>query len=211
MTRQLVFIHGRSQQSKDPVKLKKTWVDAWKQGLQKSGLEIPIAESDIKFPFYGDTLAALTEGLSPNEAARIVIRGTGDGVDPNETEFVRGMLMKTQELAGITDQQVQDQAEGPVEKGIGNWEWIQNIVEAIDTHVPGASGAAIALATRDVYKYINNDGIQNIIDEGVAKAVTPGVETIVVGHSLGAVVSYHLLKTKGNYSALRISSGRNRR
>ena len=35
MTRQLIFVHGRSQQEKDPAALKQTWIDAWKVGLEK--------------------------------------------------------------------------------------------------------------------------------------------------------------------------------
>ena len=195
MTRQLVFVHGRSQEGKAPAELKQIWIDAWKEGLAKNGLDMPIAEEDIRFPFYGDTLADLTEGTSPADAAKIVIKG--DNADALETQFIRAMLLEIQEEVGITDAQVQALADGPVEKGILNWEWVQNVLEAIDTHVPGASGASVALATRDVYKYLNHAGIQGVINDGVGAAITPGVETVVVGHSLGSVVSYNLLKNHG--------------
>jgi hypothetical protein len=36
-----------------------------------------------------------------------------------------------------------------------------------------------------------------VIDSGVRAAVTPGVGTVVVGHSLGSVVSYDLLRRDG--------------
>ena len=156
---------------------------------------MPITDENIRFPFYGDTLAGLTEGLAPAEVAKIVIKG--DNADSLETQFIRAMLMEVQTQAGVTDEQVREMADGPVEKGILNWKWVQNALEAIDTHVPGASGASIALATRDVYKYLNHDGIQGTIDEGVGDSITPGVETVVVGHSLGTVVSYNLLKNQG--------------
>lgn len=202
MTRQLVFVHGRSQQGKDAAELKQTWITAWKEGLAKSGLEMPISEDDIRFPYYGDTLADLTAGSTPSEAAKIVIKG--DNADAQETQFIRAMLLEIQQQAGVTDVQVQALADGPVEKGVLNWEWVQNVLEALDTHVPGASGASVALATRDVYKYLNHDGIQGVIDDGVGAAIAPGVETVVVGHSLGSVVSYNLLKNKGHANGWKI-------
>jgi hypothetical protein len=39
--------------------------------------------------------------------------------------------------------------------------------------------------------------IRRGIEEGVASAITPGVETIVVSHSLGTVVSYNVLRREG--------------
>jgi hypothetical protein len=36
-----------------------------------------------------------------------------------------------------------------------------------------------------------------VIDKGVRAAFTPGVETVVVGHSLGSVVSYNILRRDG--------------
>ncbi len=202
MTRQLVFVHGRSQQGKDAAKLKQTWINAWKEGLAKNGLDMPIAEADIRFPFYGDTLDDLTEGTSLADAAKIVIKG--DNADAQETQFIRLILLEVQKQAGVTDAQVQELTDGPIERGFLNWEWVQNVLEAIDTHVPGASGASVALATRDVYKYLNHDGIQGIIDAGVGAAITPGVETVVVGHSLGSVVSYNLLKNKGQANGWKV-------
>jgi hypothetical protein len=202
MTRQLVLVHGRAQQGKDAAQLKQTWIDAWREGLAKSGLDMPIAEEDIRFPFYGDTLEDLTEGVTAAEAAKIVIKG--DNADAQETQFVRSMLLEIQQQTEVTDQQVQELADGPIERGILNWEWVQNVLEAIDTHVPYASGAAVALATRDVYKYLHHDGIRGVINAGVGAAITPGVETVVVGHSLGSVVSYHLLKNEGQANGWKV-------
>jgi hypothetical protein len=195
MTRQLVFVHGRSQQGKDAARLKQIWIEAWKEGLGKHGLDMPIAEEEIRFPFYGDTLDDLTQGATPADAAKIVIKG--DNADAQETQFIRSILLEVQRQAGVTDEQVQQLVAGPIERGVLNWEWVQNVLEAIDTYVPGASAASVALATRDVYKYLNHDGIRGIIDSGVGDAIIPGVETIVVGHSLGSVVSYNLLKNEG--------------
>jgi hypothetical protein len=63
--------------------------------------------------------------------------------------------------------------------------------------VPGGSGAALGLATKDVYAYISDQVIRTKINKGVRQAITPGVPTVVVAHSLGAVVAYTLLKEEG--------------
>jgi hypothetical protein len=53
------------------------------------------------------------------------------------------------------------------------------------------------LVTHDVYRYLRDSAIRETIDDGVAAAITPGVETVIVGHSLGSVVAYRLLRQAG--------------
>jgi hypothetical protein len=50
--RELVFIHGRSQQHKDAAALKSEWISSLVDGLKKSSLSLPIAESAIHFPYF---------------------------------------------------------------------------------------------------------------------------------------------------------------
>ena len=196
MTRQLVLIHGRSQEHKDAAELKAEWVAAWKEGLAKNGLPLPLADDDIRFPYYGQTLFDLVKNKPPSEVAEVIVRG--DDAHEKEAQFIREILLEIQKHAGISDEQVQELAgETIAERGVLNWKWVRQVLQALDAHVPGASSVSIALATRDVYLYLRNPGFQNIIDNGVRSAITPGVETVVVGHSLGAVVSYSLLRRDG--------------
>lgn len=187
MSRQLVLIHGRSQQHKNAAKLKQDWLDHWQVGLHKCGLEIPIPESDVRFPYYGDTLDQMVEGLPAGEAADVIVRGLEHSSD--EERFIKAVLREV--AAGCIPPEDRKGAE-VLERGILNWEWVQSILEAID-RIPGCSGASIALATRDVYQYLHHPAIAQEIDDGVSKAFSPGVETVVVSHSLGTVVAYNLL------------------
>jgi hypothetical protein len=196
MTRQLVLIHGRSQERLDALSLKAAWVNAWKEGLAKNGLTLPIADDDIRFPYYGQTLYDLVEGKPASEVAEVIVRGEDAG--EKEAIFVRDILLEIQKHTKITDEQVQElSVDAVLERGPLNWKWVRSVLKAIDTHVPRASSVSILLATRDVYLYLKNPGFQNIVDQGVRSAITPGVETVVVGHSLGAVVSYSLLRRDG--------------
>lgn len=205
MTKQLVMVHGRAQEKKDSIALKAEWLEALDEGLRKSGLTLPIAESDVKFPYYGDTLYQLAEGKPADQAAEIVVRGTEN--DRAAQDFMRAVLKEVREKADITDAQLAEGVPASViERGIMNWEWMQGILRAIDRHVPFGSGSSIALATYDVYVYLTNAAIRTKIDTGVRKAVTPGVDTVMVAHSLGTVVSYNLLRMQGTQLGWTIGS-----
>lgn len=194
MTRQLVFVHGRSQQHKNAADLKAAWIEAWSTGLAKNGLELPIDEQQIRFPYYGDTLDALVHGAPDGEVPDVIVRG---GEDVRLKEFMASVITEVQHER-LADADVHELAGlDVIEQGPQNWPWVLAILRALDRHVPGASAAALELTTFDVYTYLSSPGIRDAIEEGVRAAIMPGVETVVVGHSLGSVVSYNLLKREG--------------
>ena len=196
MTRDLVFVHGRAQESLDSVNLKKTWIDAWRQGLARSGLDLPIPEDRIHFPYYGDTLAQIVAGLDPDQAARIVVRG--DSLERGQQEFLMQYIAEVQETTNIPDQDVAAHLEPEVrERGVLNWGWIQGILSEMDRRMPWVSGASIALFTNDVYQYLHKSNVRSVMDDGVRSAFRPATETVVVAHSLGTVVAYNVLKQDG--------------
>lgn len=194
MTKRLVFIHGRAQQDKDSIALKAEWVQSFQNGLRDAGLTMPIAETDIKFPYYGDTLRDLV--TDADVVADVIVRGTG--ATQAQQEFIRGVLDEVLKQTNVTEGDL-DAIVGAevIQRGVLNWEWVQGILRAIDRHVPFASGTSIAIATYDVYQYISNEVIANQINAGVLKAMQPGVPTVVVSHSLGTLVAYNLLKNRG--------------
>ena len=202
--RQLVLVHGISQEHKDSVVLKAEWLDALQEGLAKSNLKLPIPEHDVRFPYYGDALYDLVEGQTADEAAQVVVRG--EGIDDFEKRFALDVIQEIQLKEGITDTQIAEVvSDDVVEKGPQNWGWVRGILKAVDRFVPHGSGAGIALATHCVYVYLNNSAVRDTIEKGVVAAVTPGVETVVVGHSLGSVVSYNLLRREGQLRGWKVS------
>jgi hypothetical protein len=197
MSKQLVFVHGRAQENKDSIALKAEWIEALNEGLAKSNLTLPIPETDVRFPFYGDTLYDLVVGKTAKEAAEIIIRGQDS--DAEEKKFLEAVLEEIRLKQNITDDQLMAiAAQGVLERGPLNWGWVQTVLKAVDRYVPFGSGGSIALATRDVYRYLKNGTIRQIIDSGVSGAITPGRETVVVSHSLGTVVAYNLLRQNGH-------------
>jgi hypothetical protein len=195
MTKKLVFIHGRAQQKKDSIALKGEWIAAFREGLKKNGLELPIAETDIRFPYYGDTLDQLVAGADLADAAKVIIRGQQSQA---EREFIRDIVEEVRKKAGISEAEVD--AEVPpevVERGPLNWSWVQAVLQVIDRKVPFGSGNSVALFTKDVYQYLTRSGIRDAIDTGVLAAIEDSEPTVVVSHSLGTVVAYNILRRAG--------------
>ena len=92
--KELIFIHGRSQQDKDSIALKAEWIEAFAQGLSHSGLKVPISETAIRFPYYGDTLEGLVGGKPANEVAEVIVRG--ENADQAEQSFQLEVLREIQ-------------------------------------------------------------------------------------------------------------------
>ena len=190
----IVLVHGRAQENKDSIALKGEWLDAMRLGLSKNNLALPMAETEIKFPYYGQTLFDLVSNAAA--VAEVVVRGT-ESATRDEQRFQQAVLEEVQRELGISDAQVDAALPGDVrQRGPANWEWVQGILAVID-QVPGLSAASIALVTRDVYQYLKNPTVRKRIDDGVLQAMVPGVPTVVVAHSLGTVVAYNLLKREG--------------
>jgi hypothetical protein len=197
MTMELVFIHGRAQQGKDSAALKQEWVECLAKGLAANDPPLPAIEADrIRFPFYGDALDQMTKGTPPDEAAEVIMRGEPE-LDDSARRFMFEVFEEIRTTYEIPDDEVSAQAGVPVtERGPLNWPWIRGILQRLDK-VPQLSAATIALATYDVFQYLTNGVIRRRIDRGILQAMTPGIESVVVGHSLGTVVAYTLLLREG--------------
>lgn len=193
--RKLVFIHGRSQQNKDSVQLKADWIEAWRTGLKKSGLDVPIDDDAIHFPYYGDRLAQIVDGVRPEDAARIMVRGAQENADA--ADFMNAVVQSIVQALGISQGEIEAQLEpadrAVVQRNIENWPWVQAILRAADEHVPGA-GQLIALVTYDVYLYLTNGRLRPDIRDGVGQAIFRGTQNVIVSHSLGTIVAYDMLR-----------------
>ncbi len=190
MNKQLIFVHGRAQERCDPAVLKNQWISSWKYGLSLNNLDMPISADDIKFPYYGDTLYDIVS--ESDIISDITIQDLDDEKPPEyllpgEAEFIHDILTEVEyKLNGNIRPQ-----------GMLGWSVVRDIISYLDSNLPLGSGAAIYLATRDVYMYLRNPGLQQLIESGVRAAIDPGVESVIVGHSLGSVISYNILRRDG--------------
>ena len=189
--KKLVLVHGRAQEGKDRTQLRWTWIKALEEGLAKNSLKLPVDTKAILFPFYGDRLDEIIAGRGDEPIERT--RGSTD--DEFEIQFKRQVLDEIRLSAGLTDQMVIEASGDPaIDKGILNWKWLQSILRAFDRYVPGMSGTTVNMFTHDVYVYLHQPGVRDEIDKIVRQDIPTGEECVVVGHSLGAIVTFGILR-----------------
>ncbi len=111
--RTLVLVHGRSQQGKDPVALKQTWLDSLHKGLDAAGLTLDLPDEKVRFPYYGNVLARLVEG--EEDAGDIIVQGSGD-IDAPEKAFIGAAIADAVKTAGVPDQPSGNRQEATMSK-----------------------------------------------------------------------------------------------
>lgn len=187
----LVFIHGRAQEGKNPELLRNLWIDTLKIGLKKSNLILPIPDDKIFFPYYGDELDTLVYSI--NQPIEEIVK-KGSDFNNNEAKFFHDFLLEVAKNANITSSEIEEEYPSQIiERGPLNWAWVQSILRAIDKR--GKWGElSIKKFTYDVFLYLTNTNIRNEINNIVLKDIDATEPCIFVGHSLGTVVGYNILR-----------------
>jgi hypothetical protein len=188
----LLFVHGRGQQGLDPVQLKSEWLATLKTGAAAAGRAMP-DDVDVAFPFYGDTLDTFTRQFDIPLTSDMQSRGSP--LDDEFLVFQAEFAEAVRQRAGVTDAQIDaEYGDNPQPRGPLNWSWVQAILRAIDRHGGGMSQKTLETFTRDVFLYTTRAGVRDEIDRIVAATLTDR-PTVVVGHSLGSVVAYSVLRS----------------
>lgn len=194
--RSLIFVHGRAQERKEPAALKAEWIAALKEGLDKAGLSLDLPDHTVRFPYYGDTLEHLSEAWA-GKSPEVIVMGVAEGASEQERVFIEEMVRDLAESEGITQAQIDAEEQTlVVEAGIQNWKAVLAALRILQRVKPLGT-AALFLATRDVYHYLGNPGIQTRIETGVTAALEGHGECVVVAHSLGSVVAYNVIARAG--------------
>jgi hypothetical protein len=196
----LLLVHGRRQQGLNPDTLKSEWMATLSRGAAGIGATLP-AGLDVAFPFYGDKLDEFTRELDLPLSSDAQPRG---GTLDNEfLAFQAEFAEAVRERAGVTLDQVDaEYGDNPQARGPLNWAWVQAILRALDKYGGGMNQKTLELFTRDVFLYTTKAGLRDEIDAMVAAELTEE-PTVVVGHSLGSVVAYSVLR-RSDRRALRV-------
>jgi len=188
----LIFVHGRAQAKKNPENLKKIWIESLKVGLRKSGLDLPISEKDIIFPYYGDLLDQLI--IDYNRPVEGVIT-KGSQSNFSDARFFNDFLVEVALNSDVSINGIEEEnANNVKEKGPLNWEWIHCILKAIDRKSYW-SEMSLKKFTYDVFLYLTISVIKEEVQNKIFTDL--GNEPFVlVSHSLGSIVSYDILRER---------------
>lgn len=201
----LLFVHGRSQGGKNPETLKGVWHEALEKGLHRAGLKLP-SHVEVAFPFYGDRLDKFVADFELPADPAVVPKGSP--VFDDYAAFRTEVAEEMRKRANISDAEVRAEAgeELPTEKGMQNWAWVQAIIRLLDRNLVAVSEGTIEVFLRDVFLYSRRKTVQTQIDAIVAKELTDNT-TVVVGHSLGSVVAYNVLRSRAAKVPLFVTIG----
>ncbi|WP_432144797.1 trypsin-like serine peptidase [Streptomyces sp. bgisy084] len=190
--RHLVFLHGRSQQGKDPEELRRTWAAGLNFGLTRAALT-PIDPADAWFPYYGDRLV---QAIQPHEAAPQPVEAVADGstaeacapAGPARGTYEQ-LMAEAAEAAGMPggDQLATERFGGSLVGALQRQlSWLAARTD-LDELV-------IATTLRDVAAYLDDPGVRDAVLDAVLASMPTSGELVLVSHSLGTVVGMDLIE-----------------
>jgi hypothetical protein len=200
----LLLVHGIAQGGRNPDDLRADWLYSLNNGLKCAGFEMP-TNLMVDFPYFGDRLDRFVAKFSVPSSAEIVAKG-GQG-DSAYAKFREDMVEQLRLGAKISDGEVQtEMGPGVVDKGPQNWKWVQAIVRLLDRRVPPVATWSIERFLQEVFVYITYPAVQSAIDKIVSDQLQDDT-AVVVGHSLGSVIAYNVLRARAAKAPLLVTVG----
>ncbi|MFF2786291.1 trypsin-like serine peptidase [Streptomyces sp. NPDC058049] len=188
--RHLVFLHGRSQQGKDPELLRRGWTGGLNHGLTRAGLPT-VDPADVWFPYYGDRIVEVIgqhETLPASYADSPAVAALEAFAAESEEGTYEQLVMEAAVLAGMPqDGQAATENLGSTLVGSlqGALSWL-----AAKTDV---DALAIATIFRDVDAYLSDQAVRKAVLDRVFAEIPHDGELVLVTHSLGTVVGMDLV------------------
>ncbi|GAA3367601.1 hypothetical protein GCM10020367_66320 [Streptomyces sannanensis] len=189
--RHLVFLHGRSQQGKDPEQLRRDWTAGLNQGLTRAGIT-PIDPADTWFPYYGDRLTEVVRQheavpRSFEELAAAPVAEACAPAGPSRETYERLIA----EAAGRSGM--------PQEGRLAPERFGGSVVGALQRELSWLAAKTdldewvIATILRDVAAYLDDPGVRDAVLDCVLETMPASGEVVFVTHSLGTVVGMDLI------------------
>jgi endonuclease G, mitochondrial len=185
----VVFVHGRSQQGRDPLVLRAEWAGGLARGLGAVG-RAPLDPARVWFPFYGDVLAELA---GPTAVERTIIEENGAPAAVRAAPSASSaratyaaLIEDAASLAGFRPPSTDREGFGDLLAGLQPaLSWLADKSRLDDLF--------IAVRFRDVALYLDDDATRNRILSTVLETIPSSGPMTLVSHSLGTVVAMDLL------------------
>lgn len=203
---QLVFVHGRGQEGRDPAELRLQWLAGLNAGLTTLG-RTPLPAAGIQFPFYGDALYKIyVEHLHDDlelEALDDDNRLSKGRLSPELPLEVNDLELEIlQDMAEARGLRLPDEA-GDLKSGVEleslddllSWSPARKVLKWLAEHTR-VDQLIISAFLKDVAVYLKY-GRATVLD--IVKATIdpdPDRPLVLVSHSLGTVVARELLADK---------------
>jgi endonuclease G, mitochondrial len=194
---QLVFVHGRSQQGRDPAQLRNAWTAGLAKGLVSAGLPA-IDAADVWFPYYGDTLV---DALPTRESA-LAPASDAEPVEalapasPDARWLYEALIEEAATAAGMPVELGRDDGGEPE---VAESRLLGGAVSRLQRQATwlanrsGLDDLVIARAFRDVAAYLDATETRDRVLDQVLSTVPQRGPVVLVCHSLGTVVGMDLL------------------
>ena len=180
----LVLVHGRAQGERTEAEIRAQWLTALQSGCAKAGIAGLPDDADVRVPFYGARLDELTAAPTALEGEPVA---RGPGGEPDRLEAA--LVLELAGRAGVTDDEVAAELPETVPRGAESWPWVLATARSLSKRLPWLSKAVLRRFTADVNAYLSRPAVRREINGMVAAEIGPG-PTVVVGHSLGSIVTY---------------------
>ncbi|MFH0521518.1 trypsin-like peptidase domain-containing protein [Streptomyces sp. M41] len=193
--RHLAYLHGRSQQGKNPEALRREWAAGLNQGLTRAGLPT-VDPADAWFPYYGDRLAELM-GAKESLGGVPQAQGYSDGapgVPGPDSQAHMDLLLEAAARTGMPEGAAGGEDALAAEEGLDAA--VRRFRRALGW-VAARSDLdrwTIDAVFRDVAKYLSEPDIRDEVLEAVSATMPQAGELVFVTHSLGTVVGMDLIE-----------------
>jgi hypothetical protein len=187
----LVLVHGINQEGKSEDLIRTEWLDALEAGFGQSGATRRL---DVRAPFYGDTLGQASGPRFTGVVAQ------GASADADETAFLAAGLSEQAQAAGAGARAIAAQELALAEEagaavaaqGFPMDRRLNAILRVIEQLSPLHGEVCMSLL-KQAYTYLKRPGVDNVVD-AIVRPVLDAGPAVVVGHSLGTVVTFKLLR-----------------
>jgi len=188
----LVYVHGIGQGGRPSAEVTAEWTAALERGFDAIGRDGVLGGVSIELAYYGDDLDDLVRSCDTSDSSVIRRRdGRDDELDPFVADLVDDLRIR----AEIADGDVRAElGAGAAEKGPSNWEWVHAAGRLLSRKLPWLTDTILEHFVREVSTYLK---FPQRIDAIARSAVAGDEPVVVIGHSLGSVVSYRVVTALG--------------